>query len=587
MTYLTPVVRLLSILLMPILFSLQGCSKSSSSKVSARDTTAVLAILADADHLNPIISSSVTASNIAGSFFPSLLISEFDTTIGILKHKAYQPTVEPSGKNHTRAAVATSWNLSKDHQTLTYILRDDITWNDGIRVTSADFKFSYELYGNPKIASVRQQYLDELIRNPDGTINFEQAILTPDDTTLIFKFRKPVSENLALFHTGLAPVPKHVWEKVPVEGFRSHPLNFNPLGCGPYKLDKWEKQQQLSLVPNPNCVLPGPGSLPKIVFRIIPDYTVRVAQLQTNAIDVVQGVKPEDLKALTKNNPQVEIKSVGLRVFDYVGWMTIDQDKYKQNKTISPHPLFGSKIVRQAMTHAINRQAIIDGFLGDYGTISTSDISPTFKWAYNQKIQPWPYDPQKAMELLESEGWTIGVDGIREKNGKKFSFTLTTNAGNNRRNYASTIIQQNLKEIGIDCKLEAKESNVFFKNLQERRYDAFMAGWSIGLEIDPMDQWGSNLEKSRFNFTGFQEPRIDKLSEKAKDELDPLNAAPYWKEYQEILHEGQPYTFLYWIKETHGFNKRIVGEEINILSALYNLDEWQLSTDPNKQITAE
>lgn len=571
----------LSSLIITLAFSffLQGCGNSSSPKVSARDTTAVLAILADADYLNPIISASVTSSSIYGSIYPGLLSSEFDTTIGILKHKAYS-----ADKKDTHAALAKSWELSEDHKTLTYYLRHDATWNDGVKITSADFKFSYERYGSPQIASVRQQFLDELIKNPDGSVNFEEAILTPDDTTLIFKFRKPVSENLALFHTGLSSIPKHVWKKVPIAEFRSHPLNYDPLGCGPYKLQKWEKQQELSLVPNPNCVLPHPGTLPKIVFRIIPDYTVRIGQLQTNAVDVVQGIKPEDLKSLVQNNPNIDIKSVGLRVFDYVGWMTIDQQAYAKNKTIKPHPIFGSKIVRQALTHAIDREGIIDGFLGPHGTISTSDVSPTFKWAYNKKIQPYPYDPKKAVEMLESEGWNIGADGIREKNGKKFSFTLVTNAGNNRRNYASTIIQQNLKEIGIDCKLEAQESNVFFKNLQERQYDAFMAGWSIGLEIDPLDQWGSDLEKSRFNFAAFQEPRIDKLCEMAKDELDPLNAAPYWKEYQEILHEGQPYTFLYWIEETHGFNKRILGEEINILSALYNMDEWQLSTDPKRQV---
>ncbi len=568
-----------------VLFSFSGCGKKTSQSISAKDTTVVLAILADVDYLNPVISASSISSNVYGTMYPGLLMSEFDTTIGILKHKAYTPSASSSELNETQSALAKSWELSKDHKTLTYILRDDATWNDGKKITSADFKFSYKKYADPTIASARQQYLDGLIKNPDGSTNFEKAILTPDDTTLIFKFRKPVSENLALFHTGLAAIPKHVWQDVSSEEFRSHPLNFEPLGCGPYKLHKWEKQQQISLVPNPNCVLPAPGSLPKIVFRIIPDYTVRVTQLQTNAVDVVQTLKPEDLSALTQKNPNVEIKTVGLRVFDYVGWMTIDQSAYNTSKTLKPHPLFGSKIVRRAMTHAIDRQGIIDGFLGKYGTLATSDISPSFKWATNKDIKPYLYDPKKAVALLESEGWKIGSDGIREKNGKKFSFTLTTNAGNNRRNYASTIIQQNLKEIGIDCKLESQESNVFFKNLRQRKYDAFMAGWSVGLEIDPLDQWGSNLEKSRFNFTGFQEPRIDKLCEMAKDELEPLNTAPYWKEYQQILHEGQPYTFLYWIKETHGFNARIEGEEINILSPFYNMNEWQLATDPKRQLT--
>jgi len=104
-----------------------------------------------------------------------------------------------------------------------------------------------------------------------------------------------------------------------------------------------------------------------------------------------------------------------------------------------------------------------------------------------------------------------------------------------------------------------------------------MAGWSIGLEIDPLDVWGSDLKKSRFNFTGYQNPRIDGLCELAKQKMDPLEAKAYWMEYQQILHRDQPVTFLYWIRETQGFNKRIQGEELNISGTFYNIDDWTLN----------
>jgi len=556
--------------------ALSGCGgKKGNGGISARDTTIVLATLSDIDNMNPIISSTVTASYVNGLMYPGLVKSHFDTSIGML---TFEPaSALPDAGRDKRSTLATSWTFSKDHKMLTYKLRSDVKWDDGVPVTSHDFKFSYELYANPVIASVRQQYLAELVGAEKGAVDFDKAILTPNDTTLSFKFYKPVSENLALFHTGLTPVPKHRWEKVSAAEFRSSPYNSQPLGCGAYKLHKWTKQQEIVMASNANCVLPAPGNIKQIVFRVIPDYTVRLGQLQTGKVDVVENVKPEDFKNLRQANANVEIKSVGLRAFDYVGWMNIDQHEYAKTKTVKPHPLFGSKKVRQAMTHAIDRLSIIDGFLGKYGVLANTDISPTFKWAYNSKLVPHAYDPKKAAQLLDAEGWKIGADGIREKNGRKFSFTLYTNAGNNRRNYASTIIQQNLKEIGIECKLEAQESNVFFKNLRDRQYDAFLAGWSVGLEIDQLDQWGSDLEKSRFNFTGFQNPRVDELCNLAKEKLNTQDAAPEWKAYQEILHDAQPYTFLYWMKETHGFNSRIKGAEVNILSALYNIDEWELS----------
>lgn len=559
-----------------------GCSeKPGGGRPSAGDSTLVIAMLGDANYLNPVIGASVTSSNVYGLLYPGLLESEFDTTSGLLNFVALEKKLrgeigEGTGKK-PGGALAKTWKMSEDHRSITYTLRSDARWNDGTPITSHDFKFAYRLYGNPVIASPRQQFLAELAGAEKGEIDFDKAIETPDDTTLIFNFYKQIPEQLALFHTSLTPLPKHAWEEVAPQDFRHSPLNQKPLGAGPYVLQDWQKQQQIVLASNPVANLPKPGTIPRIMFRIVPDYTVRLAQLQTGAVDVVENIKPEDFKGLEDAQAGVEIKPVGLRVYDYVGWSNIDQAAYHKAGTIKPHPLFGSADVRRALTLAIDRQSILDGYLGEYGVVASTDISPSLKWAYNDEVVPYPFDPHEAVRLLEKEGWKPGPDGIREKNGRKFSFVLFTNAGNARRNFASVIIQQNLREIGIDCGLDVQESNVFFENLRLRKIDAWMAGWSIGLEIDPLDGWGSDLEKSRFNFTGYQNPRIDTLCELAKTELNPLDARPYWMEYQEILHRDQPTTFLYWIKETQGFNKRIQGEELNILSTFYNIDDWTLS----------
>ena len=565
-----------------IVIMFAGCSgKGGNDRVTAGDSTLVIAMLGDANYLNPVIGASVTSRNVYGLLYPGLLESEFDTTSGLLNfvalEKKLRETFTDAIPKKPSGALAKTWKMSEDHRSITYTLRSDARWNDGTPITSHDFKFAYTLYGNPLIASPRQQFLAELAGADKGEIDFDKAIETPDDTTLVFNFYKQVPEQLALFHTSLTPMPKHKWKDVPPREFRHSPLNQKPLGAGPYVLRDWQKQQQIVLASNPMCNLPKPGNIPRVMFRIVPDYTVRLAQLQTGAVDVVENIKPEDFEGLENAKAGVEIKSVGLRVYDYVGWSNIDQEAYRRDGNIKPHPLFGSAKVRRALTLAIDRQSILDGYLGEYGVVASTDISPSLKWAYNDAVLPYPYDPAEAVRLLEEEGWKPGPDGIREKDGKKFGFVLFTNAGNARRNFASVIIQQNLREIGIDCQLDVQESNVFFENLRLRKIDAWMAGWSIGLEIDPLDGWGSDLEKSRFNFTGYQNPRIDALCELAKAELNSLDARPYWLEYQEILHRDQPTTFLYWIKETQGFSRRIEGEELNILSTFYNIDDWTLS----------
>ena len=568
--------------------ALSSCDRQKAGNEKARtamDSTLVIAMLGDADYLNPVLGSSVTSSNIIGLIYPSLLQSEFDTATGLLNYIALEKKLREStageAKKTPKGAVAKSWTMSADHKTLTYILRNDVLWNDGKPVVSGDFKFTYTLYGNPVIASARQQYLAELVGAEKGQVDFDKAIETPNDTTLVFRFYKPVPEHLALFHTSLTPLPAHRWKNVKPGEFRNSPLNIQPLGAGPYQLKSWQQQQELLLGSSPKSDLPKPGTIPLISFRVVPDYTVRLTQLQTGAVDVVENIKPEDFTALVKANRQLEIKTVGLRVYDYVGWSNIDQAEYHNSGKVKLHPLFGSSRVRLALTHAIDREAIIDGYLKQYGVLCNTDISPSLKWAYNDRIAPHAFDPAKAIALLNAEGWHPGADGILQKQGKRFSFSLYTNSGNARRNYASVVIQQNLRSIGIDCKLEVQESNVFFENLHQRKLDAWMAGWAIGLEIDPLDVWGSDLNKSRFNFTGYQNPRVDQLCDLAKQKMDPSGAKPYWLEYQEILHRDQPVTFLYWMQETQGFSKRIEGEELNISGSFYNIDDWRLRPSAN------
>nr|WP_244924391.1 peptide-binding protein [Chlorobium phaeovibrioides] len=563
-----------------LLLSVTGCGggRGGASGPSAMDSTLVITSLGDADYLNPVIGATVTSSNIFGLIYPSLLQSSFDTTTGLLNYEALEKRLRKAtgASKKPEAALARSWTFSPDHRTLTYRIRSDAFWDDGMPIVAEDFRFSYMLYGNPIIASPRQQYLAELVGAENGAVDFQRAITAPDDTTLVFRFHKPVPEYLALFHTSLTPLPAHYWKDVKPEEFRQSRLNQNPLGAGPYRLKSWKQQQELVLESSARCNLPKPGNIPMISFRVVPDYTVRLAQLQTGAVDVVENIKPQDFEGLQRAAAPVEIKTVGLRVYDYVGWSNIDRDEYRKSGRIQPHPLFGSAKVRRALTMAIDRQSIMDGYLKEYGELCSSDISPSLKWAYNNTIVPYAFNARKASDMLREEGWVPGPDGILQKAGRKFSFSLYTNAGNERRNYASVIIQQNLRAVGILCRLEVQESNVFFENLQSRRLDAWMAGWSIGLEIDPMDVWGSDLEASRFNFTGYRNPDLDHLCMLAKKKMDPLEAKPYWLEYQELLHRDQPVTFLYWIRETQGFNGRIQGEELNISGVFYNIDDWTL-----------
>lgn len=554
-----------------------GCKKRESSGQDQSNnplaSTLVLADRSDVDNFNPIISSTATGSNAIGMIFPSLLSGTFDTTNGYL---VYEP------------AVAKSWSVAPDFKSVTYNLRGDVKWTDGTPVTSRDFKFSYELYGDTIIASARQDHLENFVKlrdksgKPTELVDFDKAILAPNDTTLIFNFEKPIAKSVIEFQTSLTPVPKHVWEKVDRKEFRASELNSNPtVSCGPFKFKEWKRQQEFTVVSNPDFNVPAPGKIPTITMRVIPEYTTQLTQLKTGAIDVMDGIKPEDAIKIEKENPDIDIKVVKYRTYSYLMLSNIDCEAYQNGKQIKPHPLFGTKKTRLAIAMAIDRERILDGYyFGKYAELMTSPISPAFKWAFNPDVKPYPYDMKRAKELLAEDGWKIGSDGVLERNGKKFSFTLVISKGATAAEYMAPIIQQSLKELGIDCKIETMEFNTFVEKGRKHALDASLNGLSVGLEIDLLPTFGSDLDKAAFNSAGYVNKRIDELNKLGQAKLTREEAAPYWKEFQQIFHDDVPFVPLFWGSRIVGFNKRVIGEKPDILSVYTDLDKWTLSTMP-------
>lgn len=235
--------------------------------------------------------------------------------------------------------------------------------------------------------------------------------------------------------------------------------------------------------------------------------------------------------------------------------------------------------MRQALTYAINRQEYRDGFLRGYGELGVTDVVPLCYWAKHPELKPYPYDVEKAKSLLAEEGWKRGSDGILEKNGRKFSFKLSINKGNKGREFLAVLIQKNLKEVGIDCQIETMESNVMTEKMRNRELDAFIAGFVVAPpDVDPSEIRLSDLERTPYNLTGFQNKRVDELINLAKAELQILNTAKYWKEYQEIIYDEQPETIVTWGSPLVGVSKRVKKAVITPVANFDRIWEWEMET---------
>ncbi len=540
------------------------CGKKQDKTTQGKPSggTIVVVVPGDIDSFNPIVAAEQTAADVNDAIFPLLTSSKFNTETGVLE---YMPL------------LARSWEFANNRKDVIYHLKGDAYWQDGVKITGQDVKFSYELYADPDVASVQQDLLGELLHTKDGKVDVEKSVEVANDSTVVFHFQR--AYPLQMFHSGLTLVPKHVFQNADRKSLRTSPENSKPVAAGAFRLERWTPQQEIVLARNEQSVLPHPAYVDRLVIRIVPEYASRLTQLKTGETDFMEGVNPEDVKDLKQNHPEIRLETIPGRFYDYVGWSNIDNEGYAKSngKLIKTHPLFGTKKVRQALTLAIHRQEILEGFLGQYGQLATGPISPVFKWAYNDTLKPYPFDPARAKQLLKDEGWEDhNGDGILDKGGRKFSFKLRINSGNPRRAYASVIIQSNLKAIGIDVEIEQLENNVFFDGLRKKKFEAFLAGLGVPLEMDLENFFGSDLQKDLFNTASFQNRRVDEILAATKNVVEATHAASLWKEFQVILSEEQPVAFLYWANRIVGINNKVQGTSVSILGALIGMGDWHV-----------
>jgi peptide/nickel transport system substrate-binding protein len=308
-----------------------------------------------------------------------------------------------------------------------------------------------------------------------------------------------------------------------------------------------------------------------------PEYAARIAQLEAGEVDMVPGIRADDADRLAQGSSNIVLLSSTGRDYDFIGWNNIDQETFaaSRGKTIRPHALFGSTRVRRALTMAINREEIVRAYLGRYGRPSFGGVSPLFTWAYNDSIQPLPFAPNDAIALLTAEGWrdTDG-DGVVDKGGKPFRFVLKLASGNPLRTTIASVIQQQLGRVGIGVTIELVESGTFWGDLMARKYDAWYAGFSIPLQLQLEEMWGADLAKFPFNLTGFRHPRVTQIFKAIGTLPRESDGASLWKEFQAIVHEEQPCTFLYWSNSIVGVHKRVKGLEPSVVAITHGSWEW-------------
>ena len=534
--------RLLSFMLI-ISCLLVGCQPAAENEVSTprKDTGPAYGdifidgSIGDASTLLPPLASDSASHDIAGLVYNGL--------------------VKYNGNLQLVGDLAESWDISPDGLTITFHLRRGVRWHDGAPFTAQDVLFTYELMIDPKTPTAYS-----------GDYKQVQTARALDDYTFQVTYPKPFAPALGSW--GLAILPKHL---LAGQDITKSPLARHPIGTGPFKFLSWQTQDRIILTYNPDY-FEGRPYFNGYIAMVKPDQATIFLELKAGNIDrtgltPLQYTRQTDYPKFKKMFNKFRFTAFA---YTYLGYNLLD-------------PKFKDVRVRQALTLAINKQEIIDGVLLGLGTPAIGPYKPG-TWFYNPDVPTFSYNPAKAKALLAEAGWRLNSQGIQEKEGQPFEFTILTNQGNDVRVRSAEIIQRRLREVGVLVKIRTVEWAAFLKEFIEKgRFEAVLLGWTTGQDPDVYDIWHSSKSKpGELNFIHYHNPEVDRLLEEGRHTFDVAKRKAAYFRFQEILAEDQPYTFLYVPDSLPAVSSRVHGIKPAPAGIGYNFNKWYVPVGEQK-----
>ncbi|MBN1845916.1 MAG: hypothetical protein JW810_09550 [Sedimentisphaerales bacterium] len=418
--------------------------------------------------------------------------------------------------------LAGSYAVSPDAREITFYLRDDIRFSDGVPVTAADVLFTYRTILDPGLDLAAQ-------RHRLGNV---KELVKLDDRTVRFVFHQPHWQSLQI--AGSLPVlPRHVYQFDDPAEFRR---NRQPVGSGPYVFESWDAGRQIVLGRNERYWGPKPP-LRKRVYRFITNKAAALQALRAHQVDLIiptpqQYVELADDPAFQREFYTLSYWNRGAPSY-VLAW--------NQGQA-----LLRDRDVRRALTHLLDREGIVRHLLQGRGRMITG---PFYRYGsgYDDSIEPWPYDPDQAGRLLERAGWTDSdQDGIRDRDGVAFQFSLSYPAGNVIFEQIAKLYRDQAAAAGLRIDADPLEWSLFNGRLRQRSYQAALLGVGGEDRDDPFCYWhSSQAEGAGGNFTGFSSGPADALIEQIRVCLDPDRREGLFQELHRLLHEEQPCTFLF------------------------------------------
>ena len=522
-----------------LILLLIACSeRSERGSVPTSNGTLIIASSADANGLFPPLITASTSRQIDEQIYDYLAV------VG--------PDLNTFGDKGFLPRLAESWKWAPDSLSITFAIDSRARWHDGIAADANDVQYTYKVYTSPALGSGTASELTNI-----------DSVTVADSHHATFWYHARSSHQL-LDATQMMILPRHLLGQIPMDSLKTAAEAATPIGTGRFRFKRRTVGSSVELSADTANYRGRPG-LDRIIWSVSPNAKTTAMKLFGGEADMYGSLKPEDV-AEAKRHPEIRVEST--QSTDY-GFLVFNLQR----------PILSSRALRRALTMAIDRSSLATNV---FDTLARVALGPTVRVfpTTDTSLAQIPFDPHHAMETLDSLGWRAGSpQGIRSRNGKKLAFTMLVATSSGAREKLATLIQQQLRKVGIDASIERIENNAMTSRLSSRDFDAAFWLWKLGATPNSLPElWGSKSARAKDgnNFASYENPRADAYTDSAIAARTIPWSRHYFTQAYQIIIDDAPAIWLYEPKTVIGLHRRIRTGLMRADSWWFDLGSWSI-----------
>ena len=471
----------------------------------------------------------------------------------INRNLLYLPLLTYNNQLEISPLLAESWELHGD-TAVTFRLRRDVYWHDGVRTTAHDVAFTFERGRDPRTG----------YPNGDYWVGWKAAQVL-DSFTVRFSM-DPQPEPLANF-PWIPIMPRHLLGDIPPAELKNALFNARPVGNGPFRFVEHRANDRWVFQANPQFpqALGGRPLVDRVVLRVIPEPTAQQTELRTGNVHLITMVGTEDFGALDQL-PNIRGIVMPGRQYSFIAWNT-------------KRPPLDDVRFRRALTFAIDRQEIVDVIRGSYGQLAAGPVPPSH-WSNDSTIRPLPFNPDSARAILAELGMrdTNNDRFVEQPNGRPLQVEVKFGASSQAQRDVVELVRADLAAVGIRMVPRPLEFTTMISQVTspERDFYGALLAYENDFKLVLHDMFHSRALANPNQFASYRNARVDALLDQLNTTRSREAALPLWRQLQTILRDEQPWTFLFYYSDLLAAQEQLKGPQADARGILSDIHRWWL-----------